>query len=214
MNEARLTIHRLSLNVRDYIGPVRADRALRSRGEGRSGRGGGGEEGGGGGGSRREGRRPSSPNYTLRPAGESRSSLAHSLASKILIGCAWMLHRRPTTGRRRERRAARGSEVERCSIDSCREAASTPRVGEILSRVSLPRYFVIYFAFSGSDRSMPADNAAWISAGRLDESESTTRYVTRAAPGFVSNSSATLPRNTIPLRAYLELSPSGHVKGV
>lgn len=40
---------------------------------------------------RRRERRPSSPNYT------SADEALHSLASKILIGCAWILHRRPTT---------------------------------------------------------------------------------------------------------------------
>jgi len=115
-------LHRLYLNIRITLGRIANHSGERRRRE-RRGR------------NRRRERRPGSPNYT--PADEE----LRSLASKILIGCAWILHRRPTTKEEGASRSplssARGSEVERCSIDSCHEAASTPRVGKILSRVSL-----------------------------------------------------------------------------
>jgi len=95
------------------------------------------------------------------------------------------VHRFPLSSLRR-------SEVERCSIDSCHEAASTPRVGKILSRISLS--CSLFICRLQIELVMSADSAADISEGRLDEPKSNTY---RAAPpprterGFVSNSSAT-----------------------
>lgn len=88
------------------------------------------------------------------------ASLAR-FASEMLISRVWIPRRRPTTRKRES--AHRGSEVERCSIDSCHEAASVPpplRVGEILSRVSLRVRYLFAFLLFGSDRAMSADSAA------------------------------------------------------
>lgn len=98
-----------------------------------------------------------SPNYT--PSNQE----LRSLVSKILIGCVWILHRRPTTEEEEciafsTLSSARGSEVECCSIDSCHEAASTPRVSKILSRVSLSRS--LFICRLRIESVMSADSAA------------------------------------------------------
>jgi len=80
------------------------------------------------------------------------------------------VHRFPLSSLRR-------SEVERCSIDSCHEAASTPRVGKILSRISLS--CSLFICRLQIELVMSADSAADISEGRLDEPKSNTY---RAAP--------------------------------
>lgn len=128
MNEPYSTIHRLSLNIRITLGRIANYNGERKKKRRRRKK------------KKKQKKRKTTRQPELHTGRRRRASLAHSLRRFLSVAPGYFiddLRRREKSVSRSPLSSARGSEVERCSIDSCHEAASTPRVGKILSRVSL-----------------------------------------------------------------------------
>lgn len=145
MNEPYSTIHRLSLNIRITLG-----RIANHSGERR----------------RKEGEKKKKQKKRKRKTELHTKSFARSLRRFLSVAPGYFiddLRRRKKSASRSPHSSAQGSEVERCSIDSCHEVASTPRVDKILSRVSLSRS--LFICRLQIELVMSADSAADLCEG-------------------------------------------------
>jgi len=148
MNEPYSTIHRLSLNIRITLGRIANHSGERRR-----------KEGG------KKKKQKKRKRKTRQPELHTKS-FARSLRRFLSVAPGYFiddLRRRKKSASRSPHSSAQGSKVERCSIDSCHEVASTPRVDKILSRVSLSRSLFICRLQIKSV--MSADSAANLSEG-------------------------------------------------